>query len=248
MLEEFIRDDDIIEIHKQTMVFQKKNKTLFRVPIKKILSETTIVIQYPQEGEQELEPQICYEAYIYSSQRVYRCCLYYIQRYMEGEQETAVLQIVSPLERVQRRIYQRQLLSSDIYFFWLTKEEMSEHHENSVSFLAKLRDEKIASRFRPAHLLDISGGGMRLLIPAAWEEKDTVRTGEMLILLTPHTEMISEKIFLTGHVVFATKDIDPQNDIVHVSFMQISEEDREQIIHYGFEQEAVQLQSVPVKS
>ena len=101
---------------------------------------------------------------INASSRLYMCNTYFQSMYQEG-QTVIILEIVSPLERLQRRMHQRVSCHAMISYRILQDKEIHDmiDREDAVSF----PQTGMAADAETESLIDISGGGVRFTSKSA---------------------------------------------------------------------------------
>ena len=207
-----------------------KEKTLLgEGNFQKIVSESEIEIILEGDANSEFHKNICYEMYIFSAQEVFLCSCYYKLSYLEKENRILQIEIVSPLERVQRRMHQRVSCHSKIRYEIISPENLrnvtagEQEPAGHEQDLASARDS----------LVDISGGGIRFTS----KKKITVDD-----FLSVRFEIMEKKqaveIKAVGQVVYSDKLRNEENCYdIRVKFIGMAEEVKKRIICFVFQLE-----------
>lgn len=193
--------------------------------IRKFVSETEVEIAL--EEEIALEKKVCYAIYILSYEKVYLSYVYYRSSYYEEGEYIISMDIVSPMERVQRRMYQRVSCHSRLSFRRLPKEEITEElikNKNQMELHFPVYEDS---------MIDISGGGIR------FTTRKEVKQGDYLYVafdIEQEGEIVTLNIL--GQVVYAGKFRNEQDYLdIRMKYIGISEQEKEQIIHFVFQLE-----------
>lgn len=229
MMEDIIKKDAHVKmfpVRQETGAFSpSENQIPDRGKIRKILSDTELEVEL--EGELSLEKKICYGLYILSCEKLYLTYVSICSSYTENEKNIATLEIVSPMEQVQRRMHERVSCHARIAFRQVSKESISEeglHHKEQIEFLSPEYEDS---------MVDLSGGGIR------FTTKREVKTGDYLYV-TFEIEQGEQPITMTviGQVVYAEKLRNEQDYFdVRMKYVGISEQEKKQIIHFVFQLE-----------
>ena len=127
MLNEQIRKDALIKLYFSKQIledYENEEKTVVcKGKISQILSDTEVEIVSDAGVEEKLQKNVCYVMYMFLAQEVLMCSCYYKTIYAEEEKRIVTLELVSPFERVQRRMHQRVSCHSKIRYQKISKEE-----------------------------------------------------------------------------------------------------------------------------
>lgn len=231
MIEEIIKKDALVKIYPMRgetetgRIFVSEGQKSGRGTIRKFLSEKEIEIQ--MEEEIPLEKKVCYAIYILSYEKVYLTYVYYHSSWFEEGKNMVSMEIISPMERVQRRKHQRVSCHAKLAFRQISQEDVTGE---------EIYNEKLPG-FSPREfedsMVDISGGGIR------FTSKREVRQEDYLFVAF-EMELDSQRIAVSmpGQVVYAAK-LRNEKDYydIRMKYLRIPEKLREQIIHFVFQLE-----------
>jgi c-di-GMP-binding flagellar brake protein YcgR len=165
-----------------------------------------------------------YQLCFYCKLGLYQCKAVVIDRYRVENIFMIVVQMISELEKHQRRQYYRLECVIDMSVCNLTQVE-TEKKKNELEILN--------SRLCPAMMIDISGGGCKFNSDQLMEKGTQVY---MKFALTLAKGMVLFE--LLGKVVFSIENEKRSKTYEHrVEFINMTEEDREQIVRYIFDEE-----------
>jgi len=229
MIEEIIKKDASIKIfpvgRDTGMISDFESRKPGRGIIRKFVSETEIEVELQEEIS--LDKMSCYAIYILSYEKVYLTYVYYRSSFVANGSNMVSLEIVSPMERVQRRMHQRVSCHARLSFRRVSEESIQGDLPQKKS---------LAETDSPEHedsMVDISGGGIR------FTTKEDVRQDEYLqVLFDIEHEGCKVAMSVFGQVVSAGK-LRNEKDFydVRMRYVGISEKQKEQIIHYVFQLE-----------
>ena len=204
--------------------------------ITNIVSDSEIEARLDDGAFPDLKKNICYMLHIHVSQCVYRCTAYYHSMYTEDNQDYVCLEIVSPLEKIQRRMHQRVSCHSRIAIKVLDKEQIQEILKTQNLQLMKTSVE--SGDGTEYSMVDISGGGIRFTTKQEIKFRDYLLVRFEILL---RNEMITYHI--PGQVVYSAPLPNEQESYdVRMKYIGISEAEREQIIQFVFQLERQALQ------
>lgn len=210
MLHKSVSLGDKIEVIKKTG-FKSNEHSLFSM-VQEIVSEDVLVISAPIESGKVIPLELGLEYYlcIYTSTGLYRCEAAVIDRKHVDRIYLATLQLKTKMQKYQRRQYYRLdcLLS-----FHYKNDNIEEWTEGTI--------------------LDISGGGMRFT-----SKKQLLLDESLVCKIQLNFEGEKKTLFINGSIV-GSSVIDYHTNLyeTRVSFDLISNEDREMIIRFIFEEE-----------
>lgn len=186
----------------------------YKCRLSKIISDSVIVVE--SDKTFDFDKNVCYETYIYSANKLYRCNSYFKADYTEGRIKKTEIEIVSPLERIQRRKHKRYVC----------------HEKFSYSVLQNgtVHDIIEEKELLSDTLVDISGGGIRFKSEKFYEKG--------IRLLCDISLGAGKCVNVVCEVVASFK---LQNEYgmydIRMKYIGISEEERKNIIKYVFELE-----------
>lgn len=233
MLEELVSNESKVIFYK--CLFQtgnddmEKNKVC-KCQLQKILSDSEIIVACSDnDGDgAALKKHECYILDIYNLNKVYRCNAYYIQGSNENGYNYYIIRIVSPVQKVQRRRYQRypchSLFSYSVLQETQVQDIINKEWEEVKKSLAGL------SGFKQEALADISGGGIR------FTSKQLLEKGEYLFCVLDFGGYNNKKAFpVICQVVYSGQFVNIKDVFdIRLKYLGITEQQREQIIHFGF--------------
>lgn len=190
--------------------------------IQKFVSETEIEILLEEDAS--FEKKVCYAVYILSYEKVYLIYTYYRASFYEDGKTVVSFDIVSPMERVQRRMHQRVSCHSRILFGKVPAGNIPEHG------VPDREQMELPAQEYEESMVDISGGGIRFTSKREMNCDDVLYVTFELELDNKRTA-----ISVLGQIVYAEKLRNEQNYYdIRMKYVGISEAEREQIIHFVF--------------
>lgn len=226
MIEEMIKKDALVKIfpvgRDTGKITDFEDQSICKGMIRKFVSETELEVQL--EEEISLDKMSCYAIYILSYEKVYLTYVYYRSSFVANGSYMVSLEIVSPMERVQRRKHQRVSCHTRLLFRRVPGE----------SFQGDLPQKMDTDSLEyEDFMVDISGGGIR------FTTKREVRLNEYLqVAFDIEREGSTVAMSVFGQVVYAEKLRNEQDYYdIRMKYVGISEMEKEQIIHYVFQLE-----------
>lgn len=188
-----------------------------------------------------LRAEDVYELQFYTKSGMYRCKGKIVKRDKTSNNiAIAEVQLISALEKFQRRQYYRMNCIMPMTFAVLTEyqKNLYEEKKRSLSLEHKLSiEKKLESQemeFQKGIILDLSGGGMRFN-SSVQQETDSV-----LLLQPALPEIIRKKVpYLFGRIISSHK-IQNKEPVAYdnrIEFVDITPAEQEQIITYIFKEE-----------
>jgi len=194
-----------------------------------ILSDDRIEIMMPVEkGKlQLLQVDDEYDIYFYTDKGLYQCFARIIDRYRSNNIYILVIDLTSNLRKYQRREYYRFSCALDMWQRLLKDDEIE-----IVAESGKLIPDP-ALPLKHSIIVDISGGGIRFVGDYMYEE------GSLICCIYHLIGHDTDKEYrLVGKVLMARELQNKPGHYEHrVQYVNINEEEREEIIHYIFEEE-----------
>lgn len=167
----------------------------------------------------------------YTSNGLYQGRVMVIDRYKEGQIFVLVVELISNLQKYQRRQYFRLGCIIDIKYRKITQSELEEYASNSDMVIE-------ADDFYDGTALDISGGGIRF-VSSEKLQKDQ----EIFMVLEITYEDKSKSYGLLGNVVMSYETKNRAGLYEHrIEFINMQGGVRESLIKYIFEEERRQRQ------
>lgn len=180
--------------------------------------EQTKIILLPVDGEYSL----CF----YTPNGLYQCIGRVIERYKTDNLFVLVIELITGLQRYQRREYYRLNCVLDMKCKQIDEKEFNNTHEQ-VMFL----DTDLT--FDNGIMVDISGGGARFISQVKYPKGSLIR---FVFSLYVNGQMSEYK--LVGKVL-RSRELEnrPDNYEHRIQFVNMMNDDRESIIRYIFEEE-----------
>lgn len=208
------------------------------------LDETDYVsIAIPIENSRlvPLEIGTYYIIYVYSKTGLYQCKAKVISKFRIQSAYAAQIQIISDLEKQQRRQFFRLDMVQDMSFRILMEDEWDEIKKLYDSFIDKTSIQesieqlqtKNMYRWQEGVMVDISGGGMKFNSKEVCKEDDILQVKFLL-----ETESGPKKLLLYARVINCSEAKNlPKVYSKRVAFIKMKRDEREAIIRYIFEKE-----------
>lgn len=233
MIEEHIKKDALVRLYDKKQDLEdysaEERFQICQGKIRRFVSEAEIEILLEKNIEVNLQKNICYIIYFFCGKKVFMCSCYYKSFYTEEEEHIMLLELVSPLEQVQRRMYQRVSCHSKILYWEIAKEQAIRYRE-----MEKLPEEagKPESSVENS-LMDIGGGGIRFT-STTFIPVDSF----LLIRFEIMNGKKTKGMQTVGQVVYS-KPHHSEKDCfeIRMKYIGLTEEERKQIIHFVFKLE-----------
>lgn len=206
---------------------------IYKSQVNDISENGDIEITMPIEnGKIRLLPLgVRYEFVFYTKSGMYHCIGQIKERCKKDNIYVLLVELHSQMEKFQRRQFYRYPCMIDAEFYLITEEEAKEDSAEDV--LDHLRDEQFYEKKKLCKVVDVSGGGVRIIS----EEK--LQIGSFLLLILKLTnELMDEQHYIIGHVLTSEvlKEY-PDHYETRVQFIFRENKTREEIIKYIFEEE-----------
>lgn len=193
-----------------------------------ILSEERLEIYMPMEKTKLvlLPVNIEYDIYFYTSAGVYQCFAKVVDRYKTDHKYIVVLELTSDLKRYQRREYYRLSCAIDMKDRELDREEI-------MAFQDMTRLLKPELPFNRSIIVDISGGGLRFVGDHIYEPDSFLYCRFQLV------QQGKNKEYTFVIRVIASVPVEGKHDRFEhrAQYIQMDAKEREEIIHFIFEEE-----------
>lgn len=235
MLNEHINENAAIKMYHTRQVmddYSGRNDFLICCgKIKKIVSDSEIEVEISDRTLPELKKDICYILHIYTAKKVYRCSIYYHSMYSEEGKNVICLEVVSPLEKIQRRMHQRISCHSRILVKVIEPEQ--------IQNILKEKNNDIFGEYEGKNevfedsMVDISGGGIRFTTRNKVDVYDY-----LFVRFEIMTNETAVKLNVIGEVVYsALLPNDQECFDIRMKYIGLTEQERKQIIHFVFQLE-----------
>lgn len=168
-----------------------------------------------------------YSACFYTTKGLQQCNVIVTERYKSGNLFFLEVLMLNELSKVQRREFYRYKCSIDAKIRVISDKEYETGIPDDITVPEDVLDWKLAK------LLDISGGGTKLVQKEHLDKNEVVKVRFMVSLVD---EVMSFNLFariLSSNIVKGKENIYEQR----LEFMKISQDDRDRIIRYIFENE-----------
>lgn len=172
-----------------------------------------------------------YEFVFYAKTGLYQCIGQIKERCKKDNIYVLVVEFHSQMEKFQRRQFYRYPCLIDAEFYLITEQEAKESSTEEV--LAQLRDDQFYEKKKMCKVVDVSGGGVRII------SDEKLMTGTFLLLILKLTnELMDKQHYIMGHVLTSEvlKGYKDQFE-TRVQFIFRENKVREEIIKYIFEEE-----------
>lgn len=184
-----------------------------------------------------------YRLWFYTIKGLYECNCTIIQTYKENNIIIIQVKLTSDLKKIQRRQYFRLECVHEIEYRIITEEEL-ELNDKLIQGLYRNTEERAEIRRRlsalkkswtMAHITDLSGGGCK------FNCGQEIRPGEKIrIKLDFIIKDQVRKLEISAEIIASQKLLDRSGVYEHrAEFYDISQNDREDLIKYIFEQERI---------
>ncbi len=233
MIEELIKPNDVIKIFLKRQdveeLLEHDIPWLLKGTVSKILSDTEIELVI-EDKETGLEKNMCYMIYFFSYEKVFLCTAYYQSYYLEDQKRILTFELLSPLEKVQRRMHQRVSSHAKIFLHKLEEEKVKEY----LSFPV-MEQEDLEKMLEPVYfsevMIDISAGGIR------FTTGEHFRSGDYVFV---KFDVMDQEYPLTiatyGKIIYSEPFRNEQGVLdIRLKFVGMPEALKEKIIHYVFQ-------------
>lgn len=240
MLAKIVKPGDKLELTKANVSVTSSEK--FSKNIKKetyfskiydIIGEDKLKIAMPMDGTHLIFPAINtrYELSIHTKGGIYHCKGIVIERYKEASLHVMILEVYTGIQKFQRRQHYRFACNLIITYRVLSQAEASLLTDSDA--LEAFRDALSERGYLKGVTLDISGGGIRFT-SAQLIEPDT----SILCNFSIDMEGKKNSFSVISRLVQSKEMPHRKNQYEHrVKFDSISDQDRETLIRFIFEEE-----------
>ncbi len=206
---------------------------IYKSQVNDIKEDGLLEITMPIEnGKVVLLPLgIRFEFVFYTGSGLYHSIGQIRERYKQDNIFVLVIELHSQLEKFQRREYYRYPCLMNMQFYMITKEDAQQKSTDEI--FDGLRDDHFYDNQKQAVILDLSGGGVKIL-----GEDKLEADSYILLIIRLCNDNIDKQYFIKGHVLASEKKEDRQGKYeTRIQFMFQDEHVREEIIRYIFEEE-----------
>lgn len=232
MLSNFISLGDRIELQAVTRGVDESGEIVRKTygsKVYDILSEDTLEIVMPTEKTKLILLPVDseYDVIFYGENGLFQCFVRIIDRYKSNNMYILVVELVSNLRKYQRREYYRFSCSLEMCARNLVEEEIQAiENRNPYTLTPGLP-------LKQSVIVDISGGGLRFISSQKYEPESLLYCSYKLLIGG------KQKTYEIVSKVLAVKELENRRGMFEhrVQYYNISEEIREEIIKYIFEEE-----------
>lgn len=212
----------------ENIEYAQANNRVFVSQILDIVDEEKLKIGMPIEQGKiiPLPVNSRLDACFYTAKGLYQCRIVVKDRYKEGQIFILVVEIVSTLQKYQRRQYYRLGCVIDIKYRKITDKEIEEYVKNNGMIIDK-------EDFYEGTALDISGGGIRFV-----SEQELKKEQEIFMVLEITYDKQKRIYGLMGKVISNHESRNGTGLYEHrIEFINMQGGTRESLIKYIFEEE-----------
>lgn len=232
---------ELVKINNQGKIINESKR---HVSVVYELDETDYAsIAIPIENSRLIPLEIgeYYLIYIFSKNGLFQCKAKVIKRFRIQSAYAAQIQIISDLEKQQRRQFFRLDIVQDMSFRVLAEDEWNEIKKLQNSFTDKSNIQEIKERLQTSNkhtwqegfIVDISGGGMK------FNSKEVCTEDEIFqVKFTLATECGLKNFLIYAKVISCSEAKNlPDMYAKRIVFLNIKSDEREAIVRFIFEEE-----------
>ena len=233
-----IRPGDKIDIQLVQQV-ENSGKTgtiasIFKSQVLDVLGNGNLEISMPIEsGKMILLPLgVRYEFAFYGGGGIYKSTGRVVERYKRDNIYMLVIELKTPLERLQRREFYRYNCTMDFGYFILEEKHLK--MESVDEIFSELMDVDSNAIHYNGVVVDISGGGMKFRGP------DELKAGDQILAMLRLTSTKIDRQFQIRANVILCQRSEKSKDLLYESRVQFMIDDKriqEEIIRFIFEEE-----------
>lgn len=239
MLSKIISVGDRVEVLKwKNSMNQNSEPEILASQVLEIPEQNILKISMPMEKTKTVYFHIgeVRELYIYTQNGTYAGNARVTGRYMEGLLSVLVVEMISGLERIQRRRYFRVECVADLFAYVLDEEEteLLEKSDDKAAVLEKIN--KKNKEWYQGVATDISGGGLR------FTTMEKLKRGQILLISLELEQKEIKKYFLFAYLLSVSEvEKRPGYYENRVQFLYMKNSEREEIIRFVFDEERKRL-------
>lgn len=234
MLNEHIGENATVKLyHTEQVIDNFYGKGDFQIcagKIVKIISVSEIEVELQGDIFPELKKDICYILHIQVAQKIYQCSIYYQSMYADDGINYICLEIVSPLEKLQRRMHQRVTCHSKVTLEVLNREQIQ---KVLLEGIGNIEEYPLNKDLSEDSMVDISGGGIR------FTSKRNIEKGDYIfVCFEISVGGVTKELNIIGQVVYsALLPNDKEILDVRMKYVGLPESERKRIIQFVFQLE-----------
>ncbi len=239
MLSKIVTLGNKIELKKVSNTMSSYGKTIlgedviYYSQVFDVVDEHRIRIGMPLIGGRVIPLTVSdkYDACFYTDKGLYQCRIVITDRYKENNIFVLVVELISELQKYQRRQYYRLGCTMDIKYRILEEEEIKFYSDENNRYSCELDD-----KFNDGIALDLSGGGIR------FTSKKHHKPGEILLLFMDISYDDKQKEYcVLCQLVTSDASKNREDMFEHrAKYCNIDGGIREELIKYIFEEERKQ--------
>lgn len=174
---------------------------------------------------------IRFEFVFYTNSGLYHSIGQIKERYKRDNIFVLVIELHSQLQKFQRREYYRYPCLMNVQFYIISQEDAQKKSTEEIFNI--LRDDNFYENQKQAVILDLSGGGVKIL------GEDKLETDSyILLIMRLCNDRMDRQYYIKGHVLASEEGENRQGKIEsRIQFVFQDERVREEIIRYIFEEE-----------
>lgn len=218
---------DKVDIRSMKADLDEDRRNTYLSQIVDIVNSTQVKITMPTLGTKivPLETGRRFECIFYTQKGLYKGEFVVEERFKEGNLPVLLLEIRTPMKKVQRREYYRYDCTLPLKYRFANRNE-------------KIPREKISElEWKDGVILDLSGGGMRFVVTESIPKDSFLQFNLVLEIREQY-----KAFYIYGEVISCkTKTNNVRLHECRVQFIRMSEPERDQIIAYIFTEERKRL-------
>ncbi|MCI8327517.1 MAG: flagellar brake protein [Lachnospiraceae bacterium] len=236
MVSNILYPGDDVEIREIRQIKQQEAAVVphvYKSKIQEIYENEDIDISMPMEEGKYILLRLGgrYEFSFYTKRNLFRGVGQVKERFKANNIHMLKIELKTQLRKLQRREYYRFPCMMDIKYYRLSEDLLKVGDADQI--LEVLQNERALEDPNAATILDISGGGARIVSKEKFEDNEYILMGLQLV-----TENIDKEYCIIGRVV-SCREMIPQEKRyeARIEFIMRDHEVREDIIRYIFEEE-----------
>lgn len=236
MLDETIKEGMSVKVYpayrkKVTDMTDDSSQMICVGKIDKLPAEYEIEVEVYQSVEQVFQKKKSYVMYFMAPGTVLMCHVSFLSFYTEDNKRKVSFKMVSPLEKIQRRMHQRVSYHTEISFQILDETQIAKEKQKNNCLFQNVAGNSFDNN--EDTIVDISGGGIR------FTSKKEIKPGSFIV--ADFKSIIDKKnvvIHVLGQIVYcAVLRNEKERFDIRMKYINLTEEDKEKIIHFVFELE-----------
>lgn len=206
---------------------------VYKSQVHDISEEGEIQITMPLEGGKLvlLPLGVRFEFVFYTSTGLYHSIGQIKERFKKDNIYVVLIELHSQLKKFQRREYYRYPCLMDTQFYQITEEDV--RTKSTCEIFENLRDENFYEKQKQGTILDLSGGGVRIISDEKLEADSYI-----MLIIRLCNDKIDKQYYILGKIL-ASEPMENRKGKIETRVQFIFQDDRirEEIIRYIFEEE-----------